>query len=337
MGLLDKAGGASPKTEAKPKAKAVAKAKPVAKAKAVAKPVVKTEQPSGVAEEKVPKKAKKKRERKPRVKRPTGMPEGFEIANKLDRTMSWFVNFGWNFGVLLAAIFLMTSDTGTVTTILLIVSIIMIFLNVVVLPFKTGRNLGQFVARVKFIDTTGERATPFQGMLSNSVGILALFGLLFVVVSTSQFGDKDAGAGPYIWTSIGAIFIILYIVNWQFAKASEFNQGLYDVLFGAFLVKHVPTSDEKGSGFWAKFENMGDYGDKFAARREARRVAKEEQAAEEAKEAAETEATEASETSDSVSKDTKAEEKSKPKPKTKAKAKAKPKAKAKAKPKASKK
>ena len=115
---------------------------------------------------------------------------------------------------------------------------------------KDSRNLGQFVARIKFVNATGERATPFQGMLSNSVGIFALFGLLFVFVSTSKFGDKDAGAGPIVWTVIGAIFLILYIVNWQFAKASQYNQGLYDVIFGAFLVKHVPTKEEKASGFW---------------------------------------------------------------------------------------
>ena len=318
MGLLDKAGGSSGKTEAKPKAKA----KPAAKAKPVAKATPVAEEPVAAVEPKPAKAAKKKREkkeRKPRAPRPTGLPEGFEIANKLDRTMSWFVNFAWNFGVLLAAIFMMAGDTSVVTTILLIVSLVMIILNVVVLPIKTGRNLGQFVARIKFVNATGERATPFQGMLSNSVGIFALFGLLFVFVSTSKFGDKDAGAGPIVWTVIGAIFLILYIVNWQFAKASQYNQGLYDVIFGAFLVKHVPTKEEKASGFWAKFESMGDYGDKFAARREARRVAKEQQAEEEAKEAAAKDDAEG--TGEDGGED-------KPKAKPKAKAKAKPKAKA---------
>ena len=323
MGLLDKAGGNSTKTEAKPKAKA----KPVAKAKPKPKPIVE-EAKSEVVEKpaKTEKKKKEKKVRKPRIPRPSGLPEGYEIANKLDRTMSWFVNFGWNFGVLLAAIFMMAGDTSVVTTILLIVSLIMIILNVVVLPFKTGRNLGQFVARIKFVNTAGERATPFQGMLSNSVGIFALFGLMFVFVSTSKFGDKDAGAGPIIWTVIGAIFLILYIVNRQFAKASQYNQGLYDVLFGAFLVKHVPTKEEKASGFWAKFESMGDYGDKFAARREARRIAKEQEANEEANEASE-QAAEDGPTED--------ESDDKPKEKPKAKAKAKPKAKGKAKAKSS--
>lgn len=321
MGLLDKAGGTSTKTEAKPKPKA----KPVAKAKPKPEPIVE-EATSQVVEKpaKAEKKKKAKKERKPRIPRPTGLPEGYEIANKLDRTMSWFVNFGWNFGVLLAAIFMMAGDTSVVTTILLIVSLIMIILNVVVLPFKTGRNLGQFVARIKFVNTTGERATPFQGMLSNSVGIFALFGLMFVFVSTSKFGDKDAGAGPIIWTVIGAIFLILYIVNWQFAKASQYNQGLYDVLFGAFLVKHVPTKEEKASGFWAKFESMGDYGDKFAARREAKRIAKEEEAKAAANESTEQDA-----------EDSPAEEKSDEQPEKKPKAKPKAKGKAKSKAKSS--
>ena len=106
--------------------------------------------------------------------------------------------------------------------------------------------------------------------------------------------------------------MILYIVNWQFAKASEHNQGLYDVMFGAYLVKHIPTAEEKSSGFWAKFESMGDYGDKFAARREAKKLAQENEADENSESG-----------NDEASKADKVDEK----PKAKAKAKAKPKAK----------
>ena len=284
MGLLDKANDAGSKTEKKPAAKAVAKAKPVAKAVAKAKPVAKAVQkapePVAVAEPKAKKAKRAKKERKPRAARVSGLPEGFEMANKLDRTMSWFVNFAWNFGVLFAALFMMASDTGLVTTILIVVALVMMILNVILLPFKTGRNLGQFVSRIKYVNSEGEKSTPIQGALSNSVGILALFGFLFIFVSTSNLGDKDAGVAPIIFTVIGAIFVILYIVNWQFAKASEYNQGLYDVMFGAYLVKHVPTAEEKSSGFWAKFESMGDYGDKFAASREAKKLAQEQEAAE---------------------------------------------------------
>jgi histone H1/5 len=318
MGLLDKAGGASepkPKAKAVAKPKAVAKAKPVAKAVAKAKPVAKAVEkvaaPVAVTEPKANKEKKAKKARKPRANRSSGIPDGFEMANKLDRTMSWFVNFAWNFGVLFAALFMMASDTGLVTTILIVAALIMMVLNVILLPFKTGRNLGQFVSRIKYVNSEGEKSTPIQGALSNSVGILALFGFLFIFVSTSDIGDKDAGVGPIIFTVVGAIFVILYIVNWQFSKASDYNQGLYDVMFGVYMVKHVPTAEEKASGFWAKFESMGDYGDKFAASREAKKEAQENEAAKNSEDGS------------------KAANSSDPdKPKAKAKAKAKPKAKA---------
>ena len=31
--------------------------------------------------------------------RPTGLPEGYELAGKMPRYIGWLINFGWNFGV----------------------------------------------------------------------------------------------------------------------------------------------------------------------------------------------------------------------------------------------
>ena len=276
MGLLDKAGGASPKD--KPVAKAVAKAKPaaakaVAKAKPAAAKAVAKAKPAAakaVAEAK----PAAKRERKSRESRPAGLPKGFDLANRLDRTMSWFVNFAWNFGVLIAAVVMMLSDTGMVTTILLGVSVVMMLLNVIILPLKTGRTLGHFVSRIKYVNSAGKKSNPIQGMLSNSAGIFSLFGLMAVLINFQKLGDKAAGSAPIIWTVLGAIFLIVWIVNFQFARASEFKQGIYDLMFGAYLVKHVPVDGEESSGFWAKLDNMGNYGDQFAARREKSKVKK---------------------------------------------------------------
>lgn len=148
-------------------------------------------------------------------------------------------------------------------------------------------------------------------MLFNSAGIFSLFGLIAVMMNFQKLGDKAEGTGAIIWTAFGAIFLIIWIVNFQFSRASEFKQGIYDLMFGAYLVKHVPTEGEQSSGFWAKLENMGNYGDQFAARREANKQKKLEKT-EESKD----------EESDKTS-----GEKEEDKPKAKAKAKAKPKAK----------
>jgi len=315
MGLLDKASGASPKD--KPVAKSVAKAKPAAKAVAKAKPAAKAVAKAQPAA-KVADSAAAKKPKKEKAARPVGLPAGFELANTLDRTMSWFVNFGWNFGVLIAAIFMMMSDTGIVTTILLGVSFVMMLLNVILLPLKTGRTLGHFVSRIKYVNSSGVKSNPIQGMLSNSAGIFSLFGLIAVLMNFQKLGDKAAGSGPIIWTVFGAIFLIIWIVNFQFSRASEFKQGIYDLMFGAYLVKHVPTEGETSSGFWAKLENMGNYGDQFAARREAKKAKESDSVTEEGNK---------DEPSDEKTGDEKPKAKAKAKPK--AKAKAKPKAKAK--------
>ena len=333
MGLLDKAGGASPKD--KPVAKAVAKAKPAAKAVAKAKPAAakavakaKPAAAKAVAEAK----PAAKRERKSRESRPAGLPKGFDLANRLDRTMSWFVNFAWNFGVLIAAVVMMLSDTGMVTTILLGVSVVMMLLNVIILPLKTGRTLGHFVSRIKYVNSAGKKSNPIQGMLSNSAGIFSLFGLMAVLINFQKLGDKAAGSAPIIWTVLGAIFLIVWIVNFQFARASEFKQGIYDLMFGAYLVKHVPVDGEESSGFWAKLDNMGNYGDQFAARREKSKVKKAKKSVSNSNESKEekTDASSETETPKDASK-AKPAAKAKAKPAAKAVAKAKPAAKAKAK------
>ena len=331
MGLLDKAGGASPKD--KPVAKAVAKAKPaaakaVAKAKPAAAKAVAKAKPAAakaVAEAK----PAAKRERKSRESRPAGLPKGFDLANRLDRTMSWFVNFAWNFGVLIAAVVMMLSDTGMVTTILLGVSVVMMLLNVIILPLKTGRTLGHFVSRIKYVNSAGKKSNPIQGMLSNSAGIFSLFGLMAVLINFQKLGDKAAGSAPIIWTVLGAIFLIVWIVNFQFARASEFKQGIYDLMFGAYLVKHVPVDGEESSGFWAKLDNMGNYGDQFAARREKSKVKKAKKSVSNSNESKEekTDASSETETPKDASK-AKPAAKAKAKPAAKAVAKAKPAAKA---------
>ena len=192
--------------------------------------------------------------------------------------------------------------------------------NVIILPIKTGRTLGQFVSRVKYINYSGEKSSPLQGMLSNSIGIFSLLGLIMVLINGSKLSE---GAAPVTFTVIGAIFIIMWVVNWQFKRSSQYNQGLYDLMWCLFGQAHT-IRIEATSGFWAKFESMGDYGDKFAARRR-QKVAREEKANEETSNEDETEKSQ--QPDEGVEEDTKP----KAKPKAKAKAKAKPKAKAKSK------
>ncbi len=45
-------------------------------------------------------------------------------------------------------------------------------------------------------------------------------------------------------------------------------------MFKAYLVKYVPTEDEKATGVWARLENMGNFGDQLMKRTEDRKAKK---------------------------------------------------------------
>jgi hypothetical protein len=63
-----------------------------------------------------------------------------------------------------------------------------------------------------------------------------------------------------------------------FKNSSALKQGLYDTLFGAYLVKHVPVAGEESSGIIAKLESMGTYGDRYSKRQAEKKVKREEKA-----------------------------------------------------------
>jgi hypothetical protein len=256
MGLLDKAGNVETTPDKKPKAvaKAVAKAAP----KAVAKPK---------AAVKTTVSAKPVKAKKVRTPRTTGLPEGYELASKMNRSISWWVNIAVNFSVLIAGLgMVIFADTGVTTTGLFGLAAVMIILNVIIIPAKTGRTIGHFVSRTKFMTANGEKASVFHSILANTVGLFTLIGFILVMFNMSDFDAKNyfSIAGLVI----GIIFIVLWFVNRNFKKNSDMDQGLYDLLFNAYLVKHIPAEGEVSTGIWGRLENAGEWGDKIASRRE---------------------------------------------------------------------
>ena len=67
---------------------------------------------------------------------------------------------------------------------------------------------------------------------------------------------------------VGAVLMIIWIVNFFFKKNSDYSQGLFDLAFSSYLVKHVATGEE--TGWLARFESLGDFGDKWQQRSETR-------------------------------------------------------------------
>jgi hypothetical protein len=265
MGLLDKVES----NETKEPKKAVAKAVKAAKV-AEAVPVA-------------AKAAKPKKEKKPKVKkaRPASLSSDFEIAPKLSRVISWWVNFIANFSILIAGLVMSAltggSSGGLETTILFLVAIVVLFFNAIFLPIYTGRNLGQYTSSTRYIRGDGSKPLFLHSLFVNNIGILALIGFIMVFVQVGQI--SGGGTAPIVMTSVGSVLMVLWIVNWQFSRNSELDQGLFDLMFGAYLVRYVPE-EKATSGFRARLESMSQFGEKYAKRVEERAKVREEKASE---------------------------------------------------------
>jgi len=289
MGLLDKVDNiddAKP-AKAKPKAaKAVAKAKPRA-AKAVAKKAT----PKAAKPASAKAKAKGAGKDKPEKIRPSGLPEGFELAGNMPRYIGWIINFAWNFGVAIGLLSILSTGADSDLTIGWAVALLMILVNWLVLPIWTGRNIGEFVSRTKYINSSGNKPIFLHAVLNNSIGFLSLIGLILMMANFQNI--STSGMVPFI---TGVVFIVFWIFNFFLKKNSDFSQGAFDLAFSSYLVKHVATGDE--TGWMARFESLGDFGDKWAERSANREVKQKEKAAKKAAKAVEKKES-AEETSDS--------------------------------------
>lgn len=263
MGLLDKVETSE---------EVVKKAKPVAKAaKAVAKPA------KAVAKKASPAPRKEKKEKKPKMKkaRPEGLSSEFEIASSLNRVISWWVNFTVNFSLLIGALSMSVvtggGSGGFANTLLFLGAGLMFIFNGIILPIWTGRNLGQFTSSTRYIRGDGTKPLFLHGLFVNNIGVSCLLGFLMIFTQAGKLAD---GGAPIVYTSIGAVLMILWVVNWQFSRNSDLRQGLFDLIFGAYLVRYVSEEGET-SGFRARLESMSQFGEKYAQRVEEKKKAKE--------------------------------------------------------------
>ncbi len=258
MGLLDKV---------ETKDEVVKKAKPVAKATKAVKAAPKKATP-------VAKKAKKEAKIKVKKARPEGLSSDFEIASSLNRVISWWVNFTVNFSLLIGALVMSVATGGAsggfANTLLFAGAGLIFIFNGIVLPIWTGRNLGQYTSSTRYIRGDGSKPLFLHGLFVNNIGVSSLIGFFMVFTQAGKFAE---GTTPIVLTSIGALLMILWIVNWQFSRNSDLRQGLFDLIFGAYLVRYISEGGET-SGFRARLESMSQFGEKYAQRVEDKKKAK---------------------------------------------------------------
>ena len=256
MGLLDKVDNLD---ETKPK-KAVAK-KATPKKATPKKAVAKKATPKKATPKKAEAESESKKRSEPKVKklRPTGVPEQFELSGNMPRYIGWLINFSWNFGIAIFLLSVLASGSDPDLTLGWAGAGIMIIVNWFVMPIWTGRNIGEFVSRTKYVNSSGEKPIFMHAILNNSLGFLSLIGIILMMANFQTL--SSGGMGLFI---TGAVLVLIWIVNFFFKKNSDYSQGLFDIAFRTYLVKHVATGEE--TGWLARFESLGDFGDKWQQR-----------------------------------------------------------------------
>jgi len=244
MGLLDKAAEkksvpdkkvkAQPKAEKAPKQRRQRRSRRKESAEVVERPP-----------------ARSRRTRAPREARaPRVMPSEFELAGRLNRFASGLVNFIVNWGLVVGGVVSNTMLDANATWILIGGGALAI-LNLILLPIFAGRNLGQFVSRTKNITSASKRPSFIHALLNNLTFPLFLLGGALVLIS--KFNNYPLLGGGIVMFSILPLDFFLF-KRYLF---QEHKQGIWDAVFGVYLVKHIPSGDE--TGWLAKLEGLGDF------------------------------------------------------------------------------
>lgn len=274
MGLLDKVNESKESTQP---AKKVFEPKTKEDATQPVAPVDKAE-PSPPKKE-----AKKQKPTQPKA-RPKGLSSEFELASDMNRRINWLINFIVNFGFIIGGIVMNILTGGSsgigIYTYLFAAAIIVLFLNIFLIPMKFSRNLGQFTSKTKYVKGDGSNPFFLHGILVNTIGIFSLVGIWLIVTQVSQIGDSD-NSNALILTITGTIFVLLWFINRYIRNGSELNQGMFDLMFGAYEVKFIPAETDKATGIFARLENMGSFGDKLIQRQEDKKQKKLEKASDE--------------------------------------------------------
>tara|TARA_B100000459_G_scaffold2749_1_gene1791 strand:- start:34873 stop:35703 length:831 start_codon:yes stop_codon:yes gene_type:complete len=262
MGLLEKAGKIS---EEDKKEEVVTKPTPV---KAEPAPVStksrrsKKKQAKASAKKKEPRKPRAPREKRPKAQ-PKVIPDGYEEVGSARASLRLFVDFAVNFGFIIA-IFVAFAILETPTTLALIVSILLSIFNMVVMPIRFSRSMGNVISRTQFINSRGNNATFIYHSLKNTTIASYFIFLLGVFFGISMLGDSSGIEGGDFMNAFIAIClstILIPLMDYIFRRTRADSLGLWEVAFGGiWLVKATSNSDsDSKSRFMQRLESMAEY------------------------------------------------------------------------------
>ena len=269
MGLLEKAGNVQ--TEEKKATKVVKAEKEAEKFNQAVAKAAKNVEPSPKESKKAakvkkaekPKKAQKpKKVKTPKTKKERiikEFPEGFDEVNK---ARSWFrtlVDLVVNFS--LFSFYLLTNIVAggaSDLTYVLILSLILPFFNLVLMPYKTGRTVGQWITTTRYVNSRGKNPPFLYHLLKSSpvISYLSGAGALLVLISAST--EWTTGMIGVVVTLL--LLFLLVPVDWLFKKLHQQSFGIWEFLFGGVWNARAQKGEGgTGNKLFQRLESLSDY------------------------------------------------------------------------------
>ena len=263
MGLLEKAGNVQ--TEEKKATKVVKAEKEAEKFnQAVAKAAKKVEpspkeskKAAKVKKAKKPKKVKAPRAKKERILKQ--FPEGFDEVNK---ARSWFrtlVDLVVNFS--LFSFYLLTNIVAggaSDLTYVLILSLILPIFNLVFMPYKTGRTVGQWITTTRYVNSRGKNPPFLYHLLKSSPVISYLSGAGAFLVLISASTEWTTGMTGVVVTLL--LLFLLVPGDWLFKKFHQQSFGIWEFLFGGVWNARAQKGEgATGNKLFQRLESLSDY------------------------------------------------------------------------------
>tara|TARA_B100000900_G_C20590144_1_gene721263 strand:- start:1582 stop:2400 length:819 start_codon:yes stop_codon:yes gene_type:complete len=261
MGLLEKAGNTQKKEE---KTAEAVKAKEEVKKfnETVAKATKKEEKTSKPKKAAKVKKAKAKKVKAPRQKKERVIkefPEGFDEVNRARALFRTLVDLAVNFS--LFSFYLLTNIVAggaSDLTYVLIISLILPIFNLIFMPYKTGRTVGQWITTTRYVNSRGNNPPFLYHLLKSSpvVSYLSGAGAFLVIISAST--EWTTGMIGVVTTLV--LIFLLVPGNWLFKKLHHQSFGIWEFLFGGVWNARAQKGEGgTGNKLFQRLESLSDY------------------------------------------------------------------------------
>jgi hypothetical protein len=258
MGLLEKAGkiqsdsdsGANkPIDEIAMRAPAVVEPEPVLNPGSPAKKARKRKT-------KTPKKTREPRAKRVRVVKE--IPSGFEHATKGQKYTRRFVDLAVTFGWTIPIIGFTAWGSNFNPTIYFLLGLALIIGNLGILPTQTGRSMGNWVSRTRYVNARGEDPSGTYVLLKGLTTVFVLFGAWALAASLGSMSLGESTLSK-IFHIFGILMILPPLIDYIMYKLRKDSKlGLWDTLFGGVWIVRTNKSAE-AKGWLKRLESLGDF------------------------------------------------------------------------------